>query len=80
MITTQLFFSSLQGYLFDRRQVGRVLEAEWGQPCMDESVVTCVRRFGRSHRGLRESRGDHISGVRMAQTNSHEVHIRLFIL
>lgn len=70
----ELINSLLQAYLFDRRQVGRSLQAEWGMKCDEESYVTCVRRFGRQER---EQRGrvwsDHITGARMAQTNSHEV-------
>ncbi|KAH8118555.1 WD40 repeat-like protein [Phellopilus nigrolimitatus] len=62
---------SPHGYLFDRRQVGRTLQGEWGVPCTDENYVTCVRRFGRTQRVSR--RGEHITGARMAQTNGHEV-------
>lgn len=71
-----------QGYLFDRRQVGRSLQAEWGIVCDDESYVTCVRRFGRPvgvEEGEREGqryRSDHITGARMAQTNAHEVSVQ----
>lgn len=61
------------GYLFDRRQVGRTLRAEWGMSCTDEHYVTCVRRFGRPElEGI--GRGvEHITGARMAQTNGDEV-------
>lgn len=63
-----------QGYLFDRRQVGRTLEAEWGKPPDEKDFVTCVRRFGRQTRGPGEVQGaEHVTGARMAQTNSYEV-------
>lgn len=54
--------------------MGRVLEEEWGVPCTSEDTVTCVRRLGRDDNGRpRSSRNDHITGVRMAQHNGHEV-------
>ncbi|CAL1700680.1 unnamed protein product [Somion occarium] len=62
------------GFLFDRRQIGRHLEEEWGMPPDSRSVTTCVRRFGREARSPGESRGyPHITGVRMASDNGHEV-------
>lgn len=62
------------GYLFDRRHAGRSFREEWGMlPEMDD-VTTCVRRLGRASHGLGERRGsEHITGARMASTNSHEV-------
>ena len=65
--------SQTQGYLFDRRQIGRTIRAEWGMPCDEESYVTCVRRFGRPEISDDERGIEHITGARMAQTNGHEV-------
>lgn len=68
----------LQGYLFDRRHSGRFLREEWGIPPNKEDVTTCVRRFGRRSRGSGEQKGrEHITGARMASTNSHEVQFTL---
>ncbi|KAI0796668.1 WD40-repeat-containing domain protein [Abortiporus biennis] len=62
------------GYLFDRRQLGRHLEEEWGVPPDSHSLTTCVRRFGRPNSGSnRDLRYEHITGARMATSNSHEV-------
>lgn len=70
----------MKGYLFDRRQVGRILRAEWGMPCNEEEYVTCVRRFGRPDGSSEGHNIDHITGARMAQTNGHEVSPVLFFL
>lgn len=66
-----------QGYLFDRRQVGRVLQEEWGMASQaSEDLTTCVRRFGRvgkTSSGQSWRRRDHITGARMSNGNGHEV-------
>lgn len=66
-----------QGYLFDRRQLRRVMEYEWGTvPRLSEGITTCVRRFGRPNpppSGESRKREDHISGCRMSDANGHEV-------
>lgn len=59
------------GYLFDRRQFGRILQEEWGVPVQDQELSTCVRRFGRPHRAGESQKRQHITGVRM--NGSHEV-------
>ncbi|KDQ64539.1 hypothetical protein JAAARDRAFT_187861 [Jaapia argillacea MUCL 33604] len=62
------------GYLFDRRQAGRILKEEWGMVPDSDDVVTCVRRFGRKSRGPGERKGsEHVTGARMAESNGHEV-------
>ncbi|KZT26871.1 WD40 repeat-like protein [Neolentinus lepideus HHB14362 ss-1] len=62
------------GYLFDRRQVGRSLQEEAGVPDSIEDLARCVRRFSRKHRrGERKKGREYISGVRMAESNGHEV-------
>lgn len=62
------------GYLFDRRQAGRILQEEWGMvPRAGElELTTCVRRFGRL-KGVAHKRGEHITGARMSAHNGHEV-------
>ncbi|KAH7914318.1 WD40-repeat-containing domain protein [Hygrophoropsis aurantiaca] len=61
-------------HLFDRRHAGRYLHAEWGVPVAEESVTTCVRRFGRRSRARGERKGyEHITGARMSPWNGHEV-------
>lgn len=64
----------IQGYLFDRRQAGRILQEEWGMvPRAGElELTTCVRRFGRL-KGVAHKRGEHITGARMSAHNGHEV-------
>ncbi|KAG5649030.1 hypothetical protein DXG03_000379 [Asterophora parasitica] len=67
------------GYLFDRRHIGRDLREEWGIPEAaddDDSLVTCVRRFGRPKQTggeRRNRRPEHITGARMSGSNGHEV-------
>ncbi|KXN89623.1 WD repeat protein iqw1 [Leucoagaricus sp. SymC.cos] len=63
------------GYLFDRRNVGRRIEEEWGVPSSTEEVTTCVRRFGRPPRVEKKKRfpRDHITGSRMSNYNGHEI-------
>ncbi|KIP04882.1 hypothetical protein PHLGIDRAFT_108939 [Phlebiopsis gigantea 11061_1 CR5-6] len=62
------------GYLFDRRQTGRHLSYEWGLSPEVDSLTTCVRRFGRASSAPGENKGfEHITGVRMAKHNGHEV-------
>ncbi|KAI0081776.1 WD40 repeat-like protein [Panus rudis PR-1116 ss-1] len=62
------------GYLFDRRQIGRRVEQEWGVPPDSTKLTTCVRRFGRPERGSGEMKATaHITGSRMASSNGHEV-------
>lgn len=67
----------LQGYLFDRRQAGRILQEEWGMvPRAGENeLTTCVRRFGRLKGASdeRNARSEHITGARMSTYNGHEV-------
>ncbi|KAF7352760.1 WD repeat protein iqw1 [Mycena venus] len=63
---------SPQGYLFDRRQVGRFLMEERGM--VENGMTHCIRRFGRptgavEFDGIRE----HITGARMSSQNGHEV-------
>lgn len=61
-------------HLFDRRHVGRYLQAEWGVPPDADRATTCVRRFGRRSRAKGERKGyEHITGVRMSAWNGHEV-------
>ncbi|KLO15698.1 WD40 repeat-like protein [Schizopora paradoxa] len=62
------------GFLFDRRQSGRILQEEWGVPCTTDDYVTCVRRLGRKERARGEKKGfEHVTGTRMSQFNGHEV-------
>ncbi|TDL29744.1 WD40 repeat-like protein [Rickenella mellea] len=62
---------SPHGYLFDRRQIGRVLKEEWGVVCDRDDIVPCVRRFGRQKRATGELRGtEHVTGVKMARNYS----------
>lgn len=67
----------LQGYLFDRRHAGRILQEEWGMvPRAGENeLTTCVRRFGRLRgaSGARSGRSEHITGARISTYNGHEV-------
>ncbi|KAF9534294.1 WD40-repeat-containing domain protein [Crepidotus variabilis] len=63
-------------YLFDRRHSRRTLEARWGSiPGAGQDLTTCVRKFGRTNDAPpREPfRRDHVTAVRMASSNSHEV-------
>jgi hypothetical protein len=62
-----------QGYLFDRRQTGRFLKAEWGVPTDNDNLTTCVRRFGPPASSSERRTPDHITGARMARSTSHEV-------
>lgn len=63
-----------QGYLFDRRQVGRTLQEEWGRKVDADKMATCVRRFGRRTRARGEmTEYQHVTGARMARSNGHEV-------
>ncbi|KAF5333136.1 hypothetical protein D9611_002459 [Ephemerocybe angulata] len=64
------------GYLFDRRQLRRVMEHEWGMVPRTGEVTTCVRRFARPQpppERREKRRQDHISGCRMSDTNGHEI-------
>jgi hypothetical protein len=39
-----------------------------------DDFTTCVRRFGRRSRGPGERKGyEHVTGVRVSETNGHEV-------
>lgn len=39
-----------------------------------DDFTTCVRRFGRRSRGPSERKGyEHVTGVRVSETNGHEV-------
>jgi len=58
------------GYLFDRRQIGRLLQAEWGVPVEDGSLTTCVRRFASK---AKPSSYDYITAARVSSSNGHEV-------
>ena len=62
--------SPLQGYLFDRRQIGRLLQMEWGVPVEDSSFTTCVRRFSTK---AKPSLHDYITAARVSSSNGHEV-------
>lgn len=65
-----------QGYLYDRRQVGRFLQEEWGVvPQASDDLTTCVRRFGlpKKSKNPRRARSEHITGARMSTQNGHEV-------
>ena len=59
-----------QGYLFDRRQIGRLLHAEWGVPVEESSLTTCVRRFSTK---AKPSPYDYITAARISSSNGHEV-------
>lgn len=61
---------SPQGYLFDRRQIGRLLQTEWGVPVEDGSFTTCVRRFSIK---AKPSMHDYITAARISPSNGHEV-------
>ncbi|KAF9453071.1 WD40 repeat-like protein [Macrolepiota fuliginosa MF-IS2] len=63
------------GYLFDRRNIGRRIEEEWGVPSSTEEMTTCVRRFGRGLKPEKKKRfsRDYITGSRMSNYNGHEV-------
>ncbi|KAG9046364.1 hypothetical protein FS837_004588 [Tulasnella sp. UAMH 9824] len=65
------------GHLFDRRMVGRILKAEWGQDISiedDDATTRCVRRFGRLKRGPKERKSQtHVTGARMADSNGHDL-------
>lgn len=58
------------GYLFDRRQIGRLLQGEWGVPVEDSSLTTCVRRFSTTAKPLPH---DYITAARVSSSNGHEV-------
>ncbi|KAF9652231.1 WD40 repeat-like protein, partial [Thelephora ganbajun] len=58
------------GYLFDRRQIGRLLQAEWGVAVEDSSLTTCVRRFSTK---AKPSPYDYITAARVSSSNGHEV-------
>lgn len=60
----------MQGYLFDRRQIGRLLQTEWGVPVEDSSLTTCVRRFSTK---AKPSLHDYITAARVSSSNGHEV-------
>lgn len=64
------------GYLFDRRQVDRVLQQEWGVPVQAQELSTCVRRFGRPRLAGESQKWQHITGVRT--NGSHEVVLVVF--
>lgn len=59
-----------QGYLFDRRQIGRLIQAEWGVPVEDSSLTTCVRRFATK---VKPSPYDYVTAARVSSSNGHEV-------
>ncbi|KAG8973803.1 hypothetical protein FRC05_008222 [Tulasnella sp. 425] len=65
------------GHLFDRRMLGRILKAEWGQDISiedDDATTRCVRRFGRLKRGPKERKSQtHVTGARMADSNGHDL-------
>ncbi|RDB22735.1 WD repeat protein iqw1 [Hypsizygus marmoreus] len=66
------------GYLFDRRHAGRFLREEWGMvpgPGEEDSVTTCVRRFGRPKKtpGTQRTRSEHVTGARVSTYNGHEI-------
>ncbi|KAK7695843.1 hypothetical protein QCA50_000481 [Cerrena zonata] len=62
------------GYLFDRRNIGRQVQEEWGVPLQSQTLATCIRRFGREKSGSGETRATaHVTGARMASDNGHEV-------
>ena len=66
----------LEAHLFDRRQIGRILQAEWGMSPAVYDVTTCVRRFSRHSRAPGEAKGyEHITGARMSAWNGHEVRL-----
>lgn len=69
-----------KAFLFDRRQVGRRIEEEWGVNLTSSEITTCVRRFGRRHTQLppKSLYQDHITGSRLSQANGHEVQLSLF--
>ncbi|KAF9780170.1 WD40 repeat-like protein [Thelephora terrestris] len=58
------------GYLFDRRQIGRLLQTEWGVPVEDSSLTTCVRRFSIM---AKPSPHEYITAARVSFSNGHEV-------
>ncbi|KZS97694.1 WD40 repeat-like protein [Sistotremastrum niveocremeum HHB9708] len=76
-LTPHLFVvagESPYGLLFDRRQLGRNIQAEWGIPCDQDALTTCVRIFGRRQLGRYEHKGEeHVTGARMSQSNSDEL-------
>lgn len=59
-----------QGYLFDRRQIGRLIQAEWGVPVEDSCLTTCVRRFATK---VKPSPYDYVTAARVSSSNGHEV-------
>lgn len=66
-----------QGYLFDRRQIGRLLQAEWGVPVEDSSLTSCVRRFSTK---AKPSPEDYITAARVSSSNGHEVRRRYRVI
>lgn len=62
------------GYLFDRRQLGRRMEEEWGHPFQSDgdNLATCVRRFVKPDEHRYRHR-EHVTGVRISPYNGHEV-------
>ena len=60
----------MQGYLFDRRQIGRLLQAEWGVPVETGSPTSCVRRFSSK---AKPAPYDYITAARVSSSNGHEV-------
>jgi hypothetical protein len=62
-----------QGYLFDRRHVGRYLQEEWGLSPDINQATTCVRRFGRPISVMERKRSFHVTGTRISSANGHEV-------
>lgn len=66
-----------QGYLFDRRQIGRLLQTEWGVPVEDSSLTTCVRRFSAK---AKPSPHDYITAARVSPSNGHEVRRLHFVV
>ncbi|PPQ98558.1 hypothetical protein CVT24_004049 [Panaeolus cyanescens] len=69
---------SPHGYLYDRRHLRRVIEAEWGAiPQAGKGATTCVRKFSRPKADTTSSvpvfLRDHITGSRISKSNGHEV-------
>jgi hypothetical protein len=68
---------NLQGYLFDRRNIGRDQQLEYGM--IPNGLTMCVNRLGRHPRKITDEdarpirRREHITGARMSDKNGHEV-------
>jgi len=60
------------GYLFDRRQIGRHLDAEWGMPVDSDNMTTCVRRFARRRKEGRDWM-DYITGTRVTESGNEVI-------